>query len=57
MRHFFTCGCGCGTVSDNLGKDYIKLKAEQRWFNKNCTKEQGRSFKNGVIITEKEQIK
>lgn len=50
MRYFFVCTCGCGAVSDDLGKDYIRLKKGQKWFNRDCTKEKGRQFKNGLII-------
>ena len=52
--YYFICACGCGQVSDELGKEYIRLRQGQKWYNKDCAKgkEAVKEFKGGMIINE-----
>lgn len=52
----FACNCGCGQVSEDLEKDYIRLKSNQKWVAKGCEekKTQVKTFKGGFIIIEED---
>lgn len=52
--HYFICLCGCGSVSDPLLKDYIRLRKNQHWVAKGCEgdREIVKEFKNGFIVKE-----
>lgn len=54
VKHFFSCSCG--QVSEDLGKDYIKLRKSQKWCCKDCKegKEIVQEFKGGFIVNEPE---
>jgi len=56
---FFLCGCGCGSRSETLGQDYIRLQQRQKWYLESCLKERPldkgeivRKFKGGLIVKE-----
>lgn len=51
-NYYFICGCGCGQASEELGKEYVRLRKGYKWFSKSCVngKETVREFKNGVIV-------
>ena len=53
-NYYFICACGCGQTSDNLGKDYIRLRKNQKWYKKGCetSKEIVQEFKGGSIVNE-----
>lgn len=55
-NYFFTCSCGCGQMSENLGKDYIKLRKSQKWYAKGCEgkREILQEFKGGNIVKEED---
>lgn len=54
-KFYFTCACGCGVISEDLGRDYIRLKKGENWYNPSCTTEKIiKEFKNGVIVKENE---
>lgn len=50
----FICACGCGQMSDELGKEYIRLRKSQKWYSKDCAtgKEIVQEFKNGFVVKE-----
>lgn len=52
--HYFICSCGCGTVSEPLLKDYIRLRKNQKWSAKGCEgdREIVKEFKGGYIVKE-----
>jgi len=54
-NYYFICACGCGQTSDNLGKDYIRLRKNQKWYKKGCGGNKTivqEEFKGGVIVNE-----
>lgn len=52
--YYFVCNCGCGQMSEKLGKDYIRLRKSQKWYVKGCIegKEIVQEFKGGCVINE-----
>lgn len=57
VNYYFLCACGCGQMSEKLGKDYIRLRKSQKWYTKECAKGKDTSnlvqdFKGGVIFNE-----
>lgn len=46
----FVCACNCGQLSDELGKDYIRLLSGEKWFAKGCQPTEGKPFKSGFIV-------
>jgi hypothetical protein len=52
IKYKFNCACGCGQQSDELGKDYIRLKTTQKWVAKGCEAKDKiiKPFKNGFIV-------
>ena len=56
-KFFFACACGCGQVSDNLGKEYMRLTRGNRWYAKDCVPkdaQERREFKGGTIVREED---
>jgi len=55
-RFYFVCACGCGSVSDNLAKSYIRLTRGLRWYAKTCvpkdTVSPGNPIAGGFVIKE-----
>lgn len=51
VNYYFLCACGCGQMSEKLGKDYIRLRKSQKWYHKGCVegKELLQEFKGGYI--------
>lgn len=54
VKYYFVCGCGCGQVSEELKKQYIRLRKGQKWVTKGCldNKEIVTEFAGGYIIHE-----
>lgn len=54
VLYYFPCACGCGQLSDELGKEYIKLRKNQKWYKKGCEtgKETVQEFRGGFIVNE-----
>ena len=55
-RFYFMCVCGCGTASDDLGKNYIRLTQGLRWYAKDCAPKDklsvGKPLGGGFVIRE-----
>lgn len=54
--YYFICYCGCGTASEPLEKDYIRLRKNQKWSASGCEgdREIVKEFKGGLIVLESE---
>ncbi len=52
--YYFICACGCGQMSEKLGKDYIRLRKNQKWYAKECAEGKTivQEFKGGVVVKE-----
>jgi hypothetical protein len=52
--YYFTCACGCGQVSEDLKKQYIRLRKGQKWVAKSCVdnKEIVAEIAGGYVIKE-----
>jgi len=54
INYHFACACGCGQISEPLGKNnYIKLRKSNKWYMKGCEPKEATivtEFKNGVIV-------
>lgn len=54
--YYFICACGCGQLSQDLGKQYIRLRKSQKWYAKGCEKDKAivQEFKGGNIVKEED---
>ena len=54
QKYYFTCNCGCGQISSDLGKNYIRLRKGQKWYKKGCEtgKEIVQEFMDGYVVKE-----
>lgn len=54
VSYIFICACGCGQVSEPLGKEYIKLSSKQKWVARGdeTGKKIIKEFKGGFVIEE-----
>lgn len=54
VKYYFICACGCGQVSDDLKKSYIRLRKGQKWVAKGCldNREIVAEIANGYVIYE-----
>ena len=52
----FACNCGCGTLSHNLGKNYVRLSQGLRWYAKDCVPKdkvsQSKLLGDGYVVRE-----
>ncbi len=56
-RYIFACACGCGQVSEDLGKDYVRLTGGSKWYAKGCVPTnvmEKKEFKSGFIVKEED---
>lgn len=56
MKYFFVCA-DCGTKSDDLGKQYVRLTGPRKWVSKDCLPEkvaEKSPFAGGFIIKEED---
>jgi hypothetical protein len=51
IKYVFACACGCGQVSEPLGKDYRRLLFT-KWYAKGCQPEnlQKKEFCGGFLV-------
>lgn len=52
------CACGCGTTSDSLGTDYLRVSGNRKWYAEKCVPEEGveviKDFHKGKIVKEED---